>query len=321
MRIARVGSGTLSVRMLTPLLQSDHEVVAVLLDGRKTKGYRRWLDPLAARHFRGSFSLGGQARKHGIPIHYIDQMTEEEVAPLKALNLDLILVGGFSIILKKPLLDIPAKGCVNTHSSLLPRHRGPNPFSAAILAGDTETGVTFHWMDEDIDTGGIIAQFPLALNERSTMLGLYKEACELAGKKILLVVDSIADGSTTSTPQDPALATYEKKISEAESWIDWADAAAHIDRQVRGMSPQPCVRFRWRNNLVFVHRVVFDDTPVDAAPGTVVANRPLIKVATASGTLTIRVAFRKKPLPGLWPGLGKRPEVGEVLCSGSDGDA
>ncbi len=313
MRIAIVGTGTLGVRMLTPLLTSEHEVVAVILDGRISQGYKRWLGPRLARYFRGSFSLAGQARKFGIPIYYIDKMTETEVAPLKALDLDLILVGGFSIILNKPLLEIPKIGCVNTHSSLLPRHRGPNPFSAAILAGDEETGVSFHWMDEDIDTGEVIAQFSLPLDERSTMLGLYKNACELAGHEIVGVLDSIADGTATSMPQDESLATYEKKTLVADSWIDWAATAEAIDRQVRGMSPQPCVRFRWKNVLVFIHRVLYSPTPVDAAPGTVLENRPLIKVATGEGTIRIRVAFRQKPIPWLWPGWGKRPEVGEVL--------
>ncbi len=314
MRIALVGSGTLSVRMLTPLLASQHEIVAVLLDGRNTKGYRRWLGPVLARYFRGSFSLGGQAWKHNIPIHYIDRMTKEEVAPLQELNLDLILVGGFSLILKKPLLDLPAKGCLNTHSSLLPRHRGPNPFSAAILGQDEETGVTFHWMDEGIDTGDIVAQFPLALTEKSTMLGVYREACNLAGQEVVGVVDSIADGSAISVPQDVRQASYEKKPRTEDAWIDWEQSAEEIDRQVRGMSPQPCVRFLWRKCLVFVHRVNYDPTPVDAAPGTIIENRPLVKVATGKGTLTLRVAFRQKPIPWLWPGLGKRPEVGDVIA-------
>jgi methionyl-tRNA formyltransferase len=318
MRIALVGSGTLSVRMLTPLLKSEHEVVAVILDGRSTKGYRRWAGPLLARYFRGSFSLGGQAHKHGIPIHYIDRMTEEEVAPLKDLNLDLILVGGFSLILKKPLLELPKMGCVNTHSSLLPRHRGPNPFSATILAQDTETGVTFHWMDEDIDTGEIIAQIEMPLDDKSTMLGLYRDACELAGKEVVAVIDAIADGTATSFPQDPALATYDKKPRVEDSWIDWSRTAEALDRQVRGMSPQPSVRFRWRDRMVYVHRVAFDAEPVDAEPGTVLQNRPLVRVATGQGTLTIKVAFRKKPVPGLWPGLGKRPDIGERLKSNSN---
>lgn len=317
MRIALVGSGSLSVKMLLPLLQSKHEVVAVILDGRHTRGIRRWIEPALARWFRGEFSLGGQARKHKIPIFYIDKMTDAEVAPLKKLNLDLILVGGFSIILKKPLLDIPRLGCVNTHSSLLPRHRGPNPFSAAILAGDTETGVTFHWMDEEIDTGDIISQHVMPLNGESTMLGVYRDSCALAGQKVEGLVNSLEVGDALRTPQSVALASYEKRATIAESWVDWSSPAETIELLVRGMSPQPYVRFRWRKQMILLHKVTFDSTPVDALPGTVLASRPLLVVATGRGAITLRVAFRQKPIPWIWPGLGKRPEVGEVLPSGA----
>ena len=316
MRIALVGSGTLSVKMLLPLLDSKHEVVAVIVDGRATKGLRRWLDPRLARWFRGEFSLGGQAQKYEIPIYYIDKMTEEEVAPLKKLKLDLILVGGFSIILKKPLLDIPRLGCINTHSSLLPRHRGPNPFSAAILAGDTESGVTFHWMDEAIDTGDIIIQHPIPLNASSNMLGLYKDACELAGQKVEALLTSLEVGDGLRLPQSAGAASYEKRAQVADSWIDWSDTAENIERLVRGMSPQPYVRFQWRKHVILVHKVTFDPRPVTAAPGTVLVNRPVVKIATGSGVIILRVAFRQKPVPWIWPGLGSRPEVGEVLPSG-----
>ena len=317
MRIGIVGSGTLSVKMLLPLLDSKHEVAAVILDGRQTRGFRRWLDPRLARWFRGEFSLGGQARKYEIPIFYIDKMTGEEVAPLEKLRLDLILVGGFSIILKKPLLAIPRLGCINTHSSLLPRHRGPNPFSAAILAGDTETGVTFHWMDEDIDTGDIIAQHKISLDGESTMLGLYREACELAGEKVEGLVTSLEVGDALRLPQPAEAASYEKRLQVADSWIDWAASAESIERQVRGMSPQPYVRFRWRKHAILTHRVTFDPQPVDAPPGTVLANRPLVKIATGEGTVALRVAFRQKPFPWIWPAFGSRPDVGEVLPSGA----
>ena len=319
MRIALVGSGTLSVKMLLPLLQSKHKVVAVILDGRHTKGVRRWIEPVLARWFRGESSLGGQARKHKIPIFYIDKMNDEEVAPLKKFDLDLILVGGFSIILKKPLLDIPRLGCVNTHSSLLPRHRGPNPFSAAILAGDTATGVTFHWMDEDIDTGDIIAQHVMPLNGESTMLGVYRDACVLAGQKVEGLVNSLEVGDALRTPQAMAVAvaSYEKRAQIADSWIDWSAPAEAIEVLVRGMSPQPFVRFRWRKQTILLHKVTFDPAPVDAPPGTVLASRPLLKIATGRGTVILHVAFRQKPIPWLWPGFGKRPDVGEELPSGA----
>ena len=316
MRIAVVGSGTLSVQMLAPLLASRHAVVAAILDGRVSKGWKRWLEPAAARYFRGAYSLGGQARKRGVPIFYIDTMSEAELAPLRKLDIDLILVGGFSIILKKPLLDLPRIGCVNTHSSLLPRHRGPNPFSAAILAGDTETGVTFHWMNEGIDSGDILVQGILPITADTTMIGLYNEACRQSGAMIVDLMDRIEAGTVQATPQDTALATYEKRCTVADSWIDWNESAEAIERKVRGMSPQPYVRFRWKNHLVLLHRVSFDPHPTDAPPGTVLDNRPCITVATGSGTVSLRVAFRQKPIPWLWPGFGKRPDVGEVLASG-----
>lgn len=316
MRIAVVGSGTLSVRMLLPLLDSSHEVVAAILDGRQARGWKRWAGPPLARYFRGAFSLGGQARKYDIPIFYIDTMSEAELAPLRALNIDVILVGGFSIILKKPFLELPKIGCVNTHSSLLPRHRGPNPFSAAVLAGDTESGVSFHWMTEGVDDGDILEQQIIPITPKTTMLSLYNHACNVAGDTVVSVMDRIASGEIQATPQDPAQATYEKKLTPADAWIDWAESAEAIDRKVRGMSPQPYVRFRWRKHLVFVHRVTFDPNPVDAPPGTVLDNRPFVTVATGSGTIALRVAFRQKPVPWIWPGYGKRPDVGEVLVSG-----
>lgn len=316
MRIAIVGSGTLSVKMLLPLLASKHQVVAVVLDGRHVRGIRRWLWPRLARYFRGESSLSGQARKHGIPIYYIDRMDDRELAPLRALNLDLILVGGFSIILKPALLNLPRLGCVNTHSSLLPRHRGPNPFSAAILAGEKESGVTFHWMDEGVDTGDIIAQYVIPLDQQSTMLGLYQEACALAGTKIEGVLNSIEVGDARRLPQGSEGASYEKRMQVADSWIDWADTAENIDRLVRGMSPQPYVRFRWRGKMILVHKVEFDPKPVSAAPGTVLAVQPLVRIATGQGVIALRLAFRQRPIPWLWPGLGRRPDVGEVLRSG-----
>lgn len=316
MRIAIVGSGTLSVKMLLPLIESRHEVVAAILDGRQTRGMMRRVGPVFARFFRSGYSLGGQARKNGIPIFYIDTMSPVELAPLTALKIDVILVGGFSIILKRPLLKLPKIGCVNTHSSLLPRHRGPNPFSAAILAGDSESGVTFHWMDEGIDSGAILVQHTIPLDAKSTMLGLYRDACNLAGEKVVSLMDKIEVGSITARPQDVALATYEKRCKVGDSWIDWNESAETIDRLVRGMSPQPYVRFRWRNKVILVHRVTPDPTPVSEAPGTVLANRPAVTVATGKGTVTLRVAFRQKPMPWIWPGFGSRPDLGEVLESG-----
>lgn len=317
MRIAVAGSGRLGTSVLLPLLRSRHEVVAVVLDGRQTRGWRRGLYSLLARFFGGQHSILHQAAVHGLPKVWIDKMTEEELAPLAALSPDVLLVSGFAIILKPPLLRLPRVGCVNMHSSLLPKHRGPNPFCAAILQGETESGVTFHVMDEGIDTGAILDQTRFALGPRDTMFDVYGRACTIAGERVAAVMDAIEAQGLQGTPQDAAAATYDRKLVEADAWIDWGMRAEEIDRMVRAMSPNMMPRFRYRGRVVTVARTDFDAEPVSAAPGTVLRNRPPMRVATGAGTLILRVAFARRGVPFIFPAPWFRPKIGEVLSSGN----
>ncbi|MBI3119520.1 MAG: methionyl-tRNA formyltransferase [Candidatus Hydrogenedentes bacterium] len=313
MRIALAGTGRLGVSLLMPLVKSSHEVVAIVQDGRRLKGLRRWAAPVAGQVLGGEQSVAGRARALGIPIVWIAKMTPEELAPLRALGIDLLLVGGFSIILKKPLLELPRVGCLNTHSSLLPRHRGPNPFYAVILAGDAESGVTFHEMEEGIDTGPIVEQVRFPMSPRDTVLTVYQRACAVAGEHVVAVVDRVARDGLHGTPQDPALANYVKKPTIDDSWLDWSRPAIELDRQVRALSPSPMPRFKYKGRIVRVGRTEFDPALVDAAPGTVVGSRVVVRVATGQGALTLRVAFCTWPVPWIWPAPWGRPVVGEVL--------
>ena len=138
MRIAMTGSGLMATLIARAILASGHEIVAVIDNGRAVKGHKRWLSPLVSSIFTPNAQVNGIARGRGVPIVYIDKMTDEELAPLAATKPDIIVVGGFSIILKSPIIRLPRIGCVNCHSSLLPKHRGPNPFQAVILAGEHE---------------------------------------------------------------------------------------------------------------------------------------------------------------------------------------
>ena len=324
MRIVLAGTGRLGVHLLEGLRDSSHEVVAVLQDGRRTRGFRRVLDPWLGRFFGGAEDLAGKALRAGLPLIWIDRMTEEELAPLRALEPDLLLVGGFGIILKRPLLDLPRIGCVNTHSSLLPRHRGPNPFSAAILAGDTETGVTFHVMTEGIDDGDILDQTSFAIEEDDGMFAVYRLACALAGERVAEVMDTIEREGLCGVPQDPALATYEKKRFEDDTWIDWRRPAIEIDRMVRALATPPMARFLFRDRVVRVGRIEFAPEPVDAAPGVVLSSYPLVRIATGQGSVRLRVAFLSKPVPWIFPAPWCRPATGEQLplhgCPDSDED-
>ena len=314
MRVAIAGTGRIAVKLFKALSSSSHEVVSVVQNGRRVQGVQRVIRPAVARLFR-SGTMIGLAKRHGLPIIWIDTMDDAELAPLREIAPDLLLVGGFSIILKEPLLSLPKVGCMNVHSSLLPRHRGPNPFCGAIASGDAETGVTFHCMEGGIDTGDIVAQFSFPLDAQDTMMSVFRRASDLAGKHVEDVLDTIARDGLVGAPQDEALAMYEKKLTGDDVWVRWEDSAESIDRLVRACAPAPMPRFLHRGHVVSIARTHFDPTPVDEAPGTVLQNHGYAIIATGEGRLFTDVAYAKAPVPWIWPAPWLRPAVGERLES------
>lgn len=313
MRIAVAGSGRLGTSVLVPLLESDHEVVAVVQDGRQCRGLRRLLSRSLAPLAMTPHSMLKLARRNRLPVVYIDKMTESELAPLAALKPDVLLVSGFAIILKPPLLELPRIGCVNMHSSLLPRHRGPNPFTAVLLAGERESGVTFHVMEPGIDTGDVLDQTAFEVGPGDAMVDVYQRACARAAERVVDVMDRIASGGLNGVPQDEAVASYDKKVKPDEAWLDWRRPAEELERMVRALAPTLLPRFTFRGRTIYVARAQYNDEPVAEAPGTVLRNRGMVVVATGKGSMKLQVAFARRPLPWIWPSPWLRPSIGEDL--------
>lgn len=314
MRIAIAGTGNLGIGLWDGLDATDHEIVALLGDGRLTReAWKRALYPVVGRFVGTRNSILSRAARRGVPICWLDKMGPEELAPIQKIAPDLILVGGYSVILKKPLLDIPRIGCVNMHSSLLPRHRGPNPFCAAILENDAETGITFHAVDEGIDTGAIIDQVRFPIGERTTAYEVYLQSCDLARNRVAAVMERIECDGLLGQAQDITLATYDKKPTPNDAWLNWDRPALELDRLVRAMAPNPMPRFMHQGYVVSVARTTPDPTPVDAPPGTVLRNTMPAQIATGAGTLTINVAFISRPLPWVWPAPWLAPKLHERL--------
>lgn len=313
MRVAFAGTGTLGMRLFEALLDSRHEVVALVQNGRKAAKWQMSLYPRLAGMFFPMHTVMGLARYHRIPILFIDKMTEDELAPLRALQPDLLLVGGFGIILKEPILTLPRLGCLNTHSALLPRHRGPNPFTAVILQNEAETGVTFHVMDPGIDTGDIVEQVRMPITDRMTAGQIYRDTSQLAGEHVVRVLDRIEREGLHGTPQDAALATYQKKLTWEEARIDWSKPAEEVDRLIRACAPFTVAHFRRRGRTIYAYRSEYRSDPVEAAPGTVLQVRPKLKVATGLGTVALLHTYALRPVPWFWPSPWSRPRVGERL--------
>ena len=173
MRVAVAGSGGFTAGALQALLDSEHEVCALVRNGRLDRGVLGRLGASVAWCLGARDETYEIAQARGLPIVPIDTMKPEELAPLAAAGPDLLFVAGFSIILKRAILDLPRVGCLNAHSSLLPKHRGPNPFGAVVLAGEKESGVTFHMMTEGIDDGPIVAQFPFPVCDHDTATSVF----------------------------------------------------------------------------------------------------------------------------------------------------
>lgn len=316
MRIAVAGSGRLAAGLIQGLARSQHRIVAVVQNGRATRGLRRVVNSQLAGLLGNDSSVLCWARRLHAPVVWLDRQTADELEGLRAARPDLLLVGGFSIILKRPTLEVPALGCVNVHSSLLPKHRGPNPFQAVILQGEKESGVTFHVVDEGIDTGGIIEQAAFPLEPVDTMLIVYRKSCELGQAMVSEVMDRIERDGIQPCPQDEEQASYDRKAGEADSWIDWRWTAEKIDRLVRGLVPLPIPRFYHDGRVVHVMRARWDPNPVDAPPGTVLALRPSVKVATGLGTVELPGAFTKRPIPWIWPAPWTSLKMGDQLPPG-----
>ncbi len=158
----------------------------------------------------------------------------EAVAGLSA---DVMVVVAYGQILPADVLRLPHLGCINIHASLLPRWRGAAPIQRAVLAGDTETGVTLMQMDEGLDTGGMLAVRRVPIGERDTSASLHDALAALGAVALLEVLEALAEGSAHAVPQPQVGVTYASKIAKSEARIDWSTAASAISRQVRAFIP------------------------------------------------------------------------------------
>ncbi|MBN2308358.1 MAG: methionyl-tRNA formyltransferase [Candidatus Hydrogenedentes bacterium] len=316
MRIALAGGGYLAASLANAVLESSHEIVAIVQDGRRSQGARRWILPWVSAVVQPRGDVRGIAKRKRIPLLYIDKMGEEELAPLRALEPDLILVGGFGVILKRPILDLPRIGCVNVHSSLLPKHRGANPFAAVIMAGESETGVTFHVMDEGIDTGDILEQYTLTVKPHYYAVDIHRKASDLAGDEVASVLDRIQAEGLNGVPQDSAQASYDQKPTADDALVDWTQPAEEIERRVRAFFPENVARFPYGNRLIYIHRARVEPDAADAAdaaPGTVLQIRPRARIATGRGAIALTTAYCLEPFPWVWPGAFTRLKPGAQL--------
>jgi methionyl-tRNA formyltransferase len=281
MRIVFLGTGEIGVPTLRALLNSEHEVVAVVTQPDKPVGRERSIEPPPIKN-----ALIGRARPPGAPIFQPARIKDPQaIEDIRDITPDVIVVMAYGQILPRDVLEIPRLACLNLHASLLPRWRGAAPIQAAIAAGDRETGITAMYMDEGLDTGDILLQRNVEILPNDTGRSLHDRLAQIAPEALLESLRLVAAGKAPRIPQDNARATYASKLKREHGRIDWSESAEAIERKIRAYNPWPgaFMKVNSQNLKIFSASVV--DLP--GQPGEILRNEKDLIIATGKGALSL----------------------------------
>lgn len=279
-RVVFLGTPEFAVPTLRALIAASETTVAlVVTQPDRPAGRGRQLAASPIKHL---------ASAHGIAVLQPERLRGQEVLErLRAADAELFVIAAFGQILRQAVLDIPHRGCLNVHPSLLPRHRGPSPIPAAILAGDAETGVTIMLTDRGMDTGPILTQERIPLDRDATAATLTPRLAELGADLLLRTIPAWLRGAITPQAQDAARATVSRTFTKADGAIDWSRPAVVIERQVRALNPWPRAYTSERGKrLIVLDARAIDSTPNLPTPVSDVPQGTVIGIDSAGPLVT-----------------------------------
>jgi methionyl-tRNA formyltransferase len=284
LRIIFAGTPDFSVPPLQALIDSEHQVIAVYTQPDRPAGRGRKLTPSPVKQL---------AMQHDIPVYQPPSLkSEDEQQVLADLDADLMVVVAYGLLLPKAVLDAPRLGCINIHASLLPRWRGAAPIQRAILAGDSETGITIMQMDVGLDTGDMLYKKACTIAAEDTGSSLHDRLSLLGAEALMDILPAVAAGTAQGEVQDDALANYASKLNKAESRIDWSGSAQQIANQVRAFNAWPVAQTTLDRNgeqqVLRIWNAFAEDAATGAEPGRVLScDKTGIRVATGDGVLCL----------------------------------
>lgn len=281
LRVAYFGTPEFAVPTLEAIIASRHPVVVVVSQPDRPKGRGHHVQPTPTRQV---------ADKHGIPVLQPTRLRDDAfMDALRAFNPDIGVVAAYGRLLPNDLLALPRLGMINVHASLLPTYRGAAPIQRAVMAGDAETGVTIMRVVQELDAGPMLDVAATPIGPDETSVDVERRLATLGAERLLIVLDQLAAGDATETPQDHAAATYAPKITREDGRVDWSLPADVIHNRVRGLHPWPLVSTRLAGQRCLIHATRPEQMPGgNATPGTVLSAGPDgIVVATGAGALRI----------------------------------
>jgi methionyl-tRNA formyltransferase len=302
LRIVFFGTPEFAVPTLEALHQSRHSVVGVVTQPDRAKGRGQHSQASPVKQF---------AQQHGLTTLQPDRLRDEGFLDnLRALKSDLGVVAAYGRILTDAVLSIPAHGLINVHASLLPKYRGAAPIHRAIMAGETETGVTIMRVVKALDAGPMLSRATRRITETETSVDVERDIARTGASLLVQAADAIAEGRASETPQSDAEATYAHKIEKADGIIDWSRRAVDIHNQIRGLHPWPHAFSELQGERIILLRSEVEPASTDARAraGTIIdAHLDQLGVQTGDGVLRLLILQRE----------GRRPVTAREFLAGT----
>jgi methionyl-tRNA formyltransferase len=280
LRIVFFGTPEFAVPTLNALLASQHAVVGVVTQPDRPRGRGQRLHPSPVKEV---------ADAHDLVLLQPERLRNEAfLNTLRDLNADLGVVAAYGRILTDAVLQIPRLGLINLHASLLPKYRGAAPIHRAVLAGDSETGITIMRVVKALDAGPMLSSVARAIGPEETSVDVELDLARLGAQALVNAVDALSAGTATETPQDESAATYARKLQKDEGIIRWSDSAQAIHNQIRGLHPWPHAYSELEGVRYLLLESRVDPRPSMDEPGTIVeAAGDNLRVQTGKGVLSI----------------------------------
>lgn len=229
MKLIFAGTPVFAAQALQALIDAGHEIPLVLTQPDRPAGRGMKLKPSPVKEL---------ALQHGLRVEQpLTLKTPEAQALVAEVGAEVMVVAAYGLLLPKAVLDMPARGCLNIHASLLPRWRGAAPIQRAILAGDAETGITIMQMDVGLDTGDMLSVHPLPIAADDSAASLHDKLAALGAEAIVSTLAAL--GTCPAVKQPEAGVTYAAKLTKEEARVDWQLPAADIARAIRAYNPAP----------------------------------------------------------------------------------
>lgn len=309
MRILFMGTPEFAVPSLD-ILRKKHEIVGVFtkVDKPNMRGKKIKYTPVKE-----------YAIEHNIPVFQPNSLrTEETFEIIKELNPDLIVVVAYGKIIPNNIIDYPKYGIINVHSSILPKFRGAAPINAAIIAGDTESGVTIMHIAEELDAGDIILIGKTPISEDDTFLTLHDRLKEIGAETLDEAVDLIEKGKAPREVQNHQMATFVKPFKKEDCHIDWDKDEKTIFNFVRGMNPFPTAYTLHNDKILKIYKVTklnkqYENGEIGEIVDSIKGKGFVVKVAGGSLILSEIKPENKKVISGGDSINGGHLKIGDKL--------